>query len=150
MTSQDIPENLPNNHILAVLGSGENAARAAAKLKQDGFDHTFLFEGESLTETIDAKGEHANAFSKALKAVQGTLSEESDYLAQYEEEARRGNQVIAIEAKDRDRTEQARQVLDLYGARNIRLFGTLAVTDLSPATNPSARAADSPEPQSNA
>jgi hypothetical protein len=40
-------------------------------------------------------------------------------------------------------------VLVRHGARNVRYFGTLAVVDLTPATNPSARSADSPEPQSN-
>ena len=81
MTSQDIPGNLPHNHILGVLSGDDSAARAATKLKQDGIDQTFLFEGESLTETIDAKREHASAFSNALKVVLGHFSEESDYLA---------------------------------------------------------------------
>jgi hypothetical protein len=39
--------------------------------------------------------------------------------------------------------------MEKHGARNVRHFGTLAVADLTPESNPSARSQESPERQSN-
>ena len=135
--------------MFALLSSVSTAGDTVSDLAKHGFGHAQIFEGEALHNEIDAKGSDSGGVGKIVKAVQDHLSEEPNFLAQYEEEARRGNAVIAVHAGDRDRAEEVAEVLQRHGARNLRFFGTLAVSDLTPASNPSARSAESPEPQSN-
>jgi hypothetical protein len=94
---------------------------------------------------MDPKGEQAGPISSLFKAIQDHLSEEPNYLAQYQEEARSGNEVLALKVDSREHTEAVREILERHGARNIRFFGRLAVSDLTPASNPTPRSAESPE-----
>jgi hypothetical protein len=142
--SEDQKKRVPNNHVLAVL-SGEAAADVARKaLEREGYETTVVFRGDEVAETIDPKGEHSGPLGFIVKAVEDHLSEEQTYLAQYQEEARAGKEVVAVPVEDRDHADAARDVLERHGAQNIRYFGTLAVHDLTPETNPSTRAAESP------
>jgi hypothetical protein len=138
-------DQLPNNHVVGVL-SGEDAAQALrSDLEQAGFQGTHLFHGEDIARTVDAKGEHSGPLGAVVKAIQDHLSEEQNYLAQYQEEARAGHEVIAVKVAGREQAEDVRAVLERHGARNIRFFGRLAVADLSPDSNPTPRSAESPE-----
>jgi hypothetical protein len=51
--------------------------------------------------------------------------------------------VIAV-ASDPDEAAQAGEILESEGAVNVRFFGRLAVTDMSPGTNPSAPSDQTP------
>ena len=79
-----------------------------------------------------------NFITKALKSIPEALSEESDYLAQYQEAALNGRYIVAVKADNRERAEAAADILQRLGAHNARLFGGLMVTDLSGQNNPSA------------
>ncbi len=144
MTSYQTNENIPNNHVLAVL-SETGAQSAIEDLKRGGFDSIRLFRGESAAIEMDAKGGHSGPVGKVVKMVQEHLSEEPNFLAQYEEESRHGNVVLAVRLDDHDKMEAVKEILERHSARNIRYFGTMAVTDLSPLTNPSLRSSESPE-----
>ena len=50
-----------------------------------------------------------------------------------------------MHVKGQDEAEAAKEILERYSARNIRFFGKLAVTDLTPLSNPSSRSEESPE-----
>jgi hypothetical protein len=148
MSERHTDDDLPDNHVVAVI-SGEDAAKEAAKeLRAAGFGDTSLIEGDEATNAFDAKGERSGPIAKVIKAVQDHLSEEPNYLAQYQEEARSGHEIVAVKVDDHDQAETAKLILKRHGARNIRYFGKLAVTDLSPETNPTTRSADSPERRS--
>jgi len=145
MSQRHIDEQLPDDHVVAVIAGEDAAKQAASELHAAGFAETSLIEGDEATKIFDARGERSGALAKVVKAVQDHLSEEPNYLAQYQEEARSGNEIVAVKVDDHDQAETAKLILERHGARNIRYFGKLAVSDLSPGTNPTTRSADSPE-----
>jgi hypothetical protein len=145
MNEQRQQQSIPANHVLAVLTGAGATESIREDLQRAGYEQTVLFAGEEISGQVDPKGEHSGLIAKALRSVQDHLSEQPNYLAQYEEEARSGNLVIAVPVEDRDQAEDVRIILEQHGARNLRHFGTLAVTDLTPDSNPSTRSADSPE-----
>ena len=144
MQENTTTENLTNNHLVAVIDGEESARQAAQELLASGFQDPVVLSGEEGARQIDAMGEHSGVFARIFSLVENHLSEATNFMKQYEEEARNGKQVVAVEVPGREQAEPARQVLERNGARNIRFFGKLAVTDLSPNSNPSARAEDSP------
>ncbi|SRR6266545_1400586 len=147
MTShQKTDEGVPTNHVLAVLAP--NALESAlGDLERAGFGSYRPFSGEAAANEFDAKGEKSGPVGKLIKMLNKHLSEEPNYLAQYEEEAREGKVVLAVRIEHSEAAEEVRDLLERHGARNIRLFGTMAVTDLSPLSNPSLRSEESPEQQ---
>ncbi len=70
--------------------------------------------------------------SPAISAI------ETGYLDQYQEATRNGGVVLAVGADQGEEADRAREIMELEGAMNIRYFGKLAVTDMTPPTNPSA------------
>jgi hypothetical protein len=141
--------NIPNDHVVGVISGGVAAQTAQSELAAAGFGETEMLQGEEAAITFDAKGEHSNIVERLVKGVQEHFSEEPNYLAQYEEEARRGNTVVAVKVESRDEADAVKEILDRHGGRNIRYFGKLSVADLSPESNPSARSEESPEPSAN-
>jgi hypothetical protein len=146
MSKNTTNESLTNNHVVGVI-HGEESARQAAQELERRYPNPVVLSGEEGARQIDAKGEHGGVFSRIFSLVEDHLSESTNYLKQYEAEARNGNCVIAVEVANREEAEPVREVLERNGAHNIRFFGKLAVTDLSPETNPSIRSEDSPEKQ---
>jgi len=136
---------VPDNHVLAVLPSQNATKSAMSDLERNGFDENVVMRGETVAREVDAKGEKSGPIGKVVKALADHMSEQQNYLAQYEEEARNGNAVLAVHVKDPDQAEAAKEILERYSARNIRFFGKLAVTDLTPLSNPSSRSEESPE-----
>ena len=135
----------PRDHVFAVVPSRDAARTTLEALIQAGFTESIVFEGEEAANEVDAKGEKANPIEKVLKAIGDHLSEQPNYLSQYQEEARNGKVVIAVHVKDGDNAQRAAEILHKQGGQNIRYFGALAVADLSPISNPSSRSEESPE-----
>jgi hypothetical protein len=136
-------QNLANNHLVGVIDGPESARQAVQDLQRAGFGEPVVYSGEEGARQIDANGEHGSLFGRILSLVEDHLSEATNFMKQYEQEARDGKQVIALEVPSAEEAEGARVVLDRNGARNIRFFGKLAVTDLSPESNPSHRSPES-------
>jgi hypothetical protein len=147
MNEQQKQEHIPDNHVVAVINGDASAGPIGQSLEREGFDHNVLFRGNEIAENIDPKGEHAGPLTKVLKGIQEHLSEQPNYLAQYQEEARKGNVVIAVQVENREQADTVRGILERSGAQNIRFFGKFAVHDLTPDTNPSYRSEESPEVQ---
>jgi hypothetical protein len=110
---------VPTNHVVALVGGASTASSIASEMRDRGLDA------------------ESGLVARGLQKLFGPMSEQSNYLRQYEEAVRRGQTVIAVKAEGRYAVNLARQVLDRHGASDIRLFGQLAVTDLSPDSNPS-------------
>lgn len=140
---------LTSNHIVGVIDRGEEASLAAIELAQAGYTHPLVLTGEQGASQIDAKGEQGNLVKRLLASVQDHLSEATNYLRQYEEEARAGRHIVAVESPTREEAHQAQEILERHAAHNVRYFGTLAVADMTPESNPSFRSDDSPEPQAD-
>jgi hypothetical protein len=134
-----------DDHVVAVVTGSQASEQLARELERHGFEHTHLFRGDDVAEKIDPKGERSGPVQKVVKLVQDHLSEETDYLKQYEEEALAGNEVIAVHVDNGEQAEAVKSILERYGARNVRYFGKLAVTDLSLTSNPTARSDEVPE-----
>jgi hypothetical protein len=130
-------KNIPANNVMAVIDGKAAAFEALVELHKEGFTDAAVFEGEESTEQVEAKTEHTGPVETAVKAAGEHLSEESSYLAQYQEEARLGKQIISVPVANHDAAAQVQEALAKHGARNIRFFGRLAVTDLTPESNPS-------------
>jgi hypothetical protein len=138
-------EDLPRNYVLAVVDGQASATRAVADLATRGFAETLYLKGDEFQQAVGSNQEKTGNFvSKALKSIPEALSEESDYLAQYQAEAQKGRYIVAVKADNRDRAEAAADILKGLGARNARLFGSFQVTDLSAQANPSAASPAAP------
>lgn len=139
--------NLSNNHVVGVIDGEQAAQDAAQELIQAGYIEPIVLTGEEGAKQVDAKGENNHVFARILSAVHDHLSEATNYMRQYEEEARNGRYIVAVEAESREAAERAQEVLTRHGAENIRYFGKLAIADMTPETNPSLRSEESAEPQ---
>jgi hypothetical protein len=136
----------PRDHIFAVLPSPAAARTAIETLMHQGFTESIVFQGDDITHDVDPKGEKTgNPLEKVLKMICDHLSEQPNYLSQYQEEARNGNTVLAVRVEDNERVDHAKEILEQHGAHNIRYFGGMAVSDLTPLSNPSTRSEESPE-----
>ena len=135
----------PRDHVFAVVPSQDAARSTIEALMRAGFRESVVFEGEDVTNEVDPKGEKAGPVGKVLKAIGDHLSEQPNYLSQYQEEARNGKVVLAVHVDNGDLARRAAEVLQGQGGQNIRYFGALAVADLSPLSNPSVRSDESPE-----
>src|SRR5438046_885992 len=85
----------PRDHVFAVVPSRDAARATIEALIKDGFRESIVFEGEDVTREVDPKGEQAGPLEKVLKAIGDHLSEQPNYLSQYQEEARSGHVVLA-------------------------------------------------------
>ena len=141
----DQATKVPDNHVLAVLPSSGATESAMSELRRNGFSESEVLRGEAGAREVDAKGDASGPIGKVVKLFADHLSEEQNFLAQYEEEARSGNPVLAVRVKNEQEADAAKEILEHYSARNIRFFGKLAVHDLTPATNASSRSEGSPE-----
>ena len=123
---------IPSNHVVGVISSSKSVGDAKNKLKAAGFEEVVVMSH------VDKAGEGVNPISALMEMLAGQLSDETGYLDQYQEATNSGSLIIAVPV-DHDQVDQVREILELQGAANIRYFGRLAVTDLSPSTNPSAQ-----------
>lgn len=135
------PNDLPRNYVLAVADGRDSAATSIIELRRGGFHKTLELRGNELQEEVGATEDKTGSFvMRALKSIPEHLSEEPEFLAQYEEEAGKGRSIIAVKAANHDEAEAIADILRRTGARNARFFGALAVSDLSGQGNPSAQA----------
>jgi hypothetical protein len=147
MPTNTSDKNLTNNHVVAVINGAESASQAAKELAAAGYTNPVNLTGEEGARQIDAKGENSHVFARILSMVEDHLSEATNYMKQYEAEARDGKHILAVEVLEREHADGACEILVKNGATNVRFFGKMAITDLTPETNPSIRAEESPEPQ---
>jgi hypothetical protein len=127
---------IPDNHVLAVLTTSDEDA-IKRELHGAGFDDVNFLTQQGVEQEVDPGAERANPVARLIYLLINHLSEQRRYLEQYEEEARKGNRVVAVRVEDEAGSRAVAEVLARYGAVNIRFFGKLAVTDLTPQTNPS-------------
>jgi hypothetical protein len=136
--------HLPTNHVVAVIHGAHGTHEAARDLRDNGYPDMEVLSGEERTEIKDATREPPDPIRKFLQRFADHLSEEPAYLDQYGEEADRGGTIVAVRVESHDQAERVKEVLERHGGVNIRYFGRLAVSDLTPETNPSAPSDERP------
>jgi hypothetical protein len=129
---------IPANHVVGVVSGDTAVERAQEALKRAGFDEVLVMD------RIDATGEGVNPITSLVEKLAGHLSDQVGYIEQYKEQTDAGGTVLAVKVEDHDQAEQVRSTMETFGAVNIRFFGRLAVSDLTPETNPSAPSDERP------
>jgi hypothetical protein len=130
---------VPGNHVIGLVRGAATAAVLAEEMIERGLDAPILVSGERLTDKLEAE---TGLIERALQRLFSHLSEETSYLHQYEEAVRRGQTVVAVKAEGIDDVKLAKSILDKYGALDVRFFGRLVISDMTPAGDPSAASGD--------
>ena len=124
----------PGNRVLAILDAEEGANSATRSLEMAGlkWDEIKVYNRNEAVENIDATGERSGFLARLVKTF--AQGDENRYLKHYEEEARNGRQIVSVIVNDEAEAERVRDVLLEHNARDIRYFGQLTITDLTPPT----------------
>jgi hypothetical protein len=130
--------SLPTNHVIGIIHGAHAVDEASRDLSGSGYMDLEVFSGEQITEAKDANREPHNPVRKLIQRFADHLSEETAFLDQYREEAGHGGTILAVRVDSHRQAENVKQVLERHGGVNIRYFSRLAVSDLTPDTNPSA------------
>ena len=134
-------ETIPSNHVVALVKDGATASEVSHDLTRVGLEEAIIVTDPRVGERLEAE---SGLIARALGRLGNHLSEETSYLDQYEEAVRNGQTVVAVKATGDDEVKQAQTVLQKHGAMNIRFFGRLAVSDLTPDSNPSMGSDEAP------
>ena len=129
---------IPSNHVVGVLGGARSVDDTVSKLRKAGYEDVLVMN------RVEGVGEGTNPLSALIEKLAGHLTDETGYLDQYKEATENGATVIAV-GSGPDDAPQACEILESEGAVNVRFFGRLAVTDMSPGTNPSAPSDETPK-----
>ena len=123
---------IPTNHVVGVISGSHAVDDAIGRLHKAGYEDVLVMHH------VDAAGEGVNPLEALIERLGGHLSDETGFLDQYQEATDRGDTVLAVGAEQGEEADRVREIMELKGAVNIRYFGRLAVTDMTPSTNPSA------------
>jgi hypothetical protein len=129
---------IPANHVVGVVSGQDQANDAIKALNEAGFDDNMVMSH------VDAPGENTNPLSALVERLAGHLSEDVQFIEQYQEQTDQGRLIIAAKVEEPEDADRVREIMELNGAVNIRLFGRFAVSDLTPSTNPSGQSEESP------
>jgi hypothetical protein len=125
------PVQYPTNHVLAILDTQAQTARAVDALVHGGFleSEVDLTRGnEEADRLAGATGRRGlqNWFIRLTGSV-GLKNAETEMKEQYEQALRQGHAVIAVLAPTEERKEHAAQIIKGCGGRFINFFGQLNV-----------------------
>lgn len=134
-------EAIPANHVVALVRDSATASAVSAALTEHGLEAPLIVSNEMVGERLAAE---SGIVDRALQTLFGHLSEQGNYLAQYEEAARNGQTVVAVKANNDEEVQRASSILEKHGAVDVRFFGRLAVSDLTSDSNPSAASGEPP------
>lgn len=127
-------ETIPGNHVVALVKDEATGSEVAEELTSEGFERPTVVSDSRVGERLEAE---SGIVARVLQRFSNHLSEETRYLDQYEEAVRNGQTVVAVKAEGHNQVQRVNRVLQKHGATNVRYFGRLAVSDLSPDSNPS-------------
>jgi hypothetical protein len=119
----------PTGYVVAVL-EPQAVAGAVDALRAGPCapDEVRPFSGQEVLD-LAAGAERAQTPLQRLESA--LASDEGEAQTEYLDEARRGRSFLVVHAPDAGQTERVRQVLAAHGARQMRHYGRLVMTDLS-------------------
>lgn len=121
----------PKNYVLAAVNATDGAATVDALLSAGfGSNSVRLEPGAGVCRIRDAIYEQRTSLQRTAASVSRALTDEGLMSQEYFEEAEAGASLIAVLAPEPRLVTAAGRILATHGARRIRFYGDLAITDL--------------------
>ncbi len=126
----------PNNHLVAVLDTGEGASRAMQALMAGGFleSEIHLSSGEAAANALRADTGHSGLVDWAIRLAErlGLTDDDMEVKARYEQALRDGHTLLAVEAPSDARQARAVEILREHGAHTVNFIGRFSRTEIRP------------------
>jgi len=121
----------PKHYVLAAINATDAAAAVEALLSAGfGSNSVRLEESAGVLRIRAAIYEQRTPLQRAAASVSRTLTDEGLMSQDYFEEAEAGASLIAVLAPEPRLVTEAGRILASHGARRIRFYGDLTITDL--------------------
>ncbi len=121
----------PKNYVLAAIDLTDGAAAVKALLSAGfGGNSVRLEDGAGVRRIREAIYEQRTPLQRAAAAVSRALTDEGLMSQEYFEEAEAGASLIAVLAPEPRLVTEAGQILAAHGARRMRFYDDLCITDL--------------------
>jgi uncharacterized SAM-binding protein YcdF (DUF218 family) len=121
----------PKNYILAAINATDGAAAVKALLSAGFGSNSVRLEDSAGVRRIRAAiYEQRTPLQRAGANVSRALTDEGLMSQEYFEEAEAGASLIAVLAPEPRLVTEARRILASHGARRMRFYGDLTITDL--------------------
>jgi hypothetical protein len=121
----------PKNYILAAINATDGAAAVEALLSAGfGSNSVRLEDSAGVCRIRAAIYEQRTPLQRAAASVSRALTDEGLMSQEYFEEAEAGASLIAVLAPEPRLVTEARRILASHGARRMRFYGDLTITDL--------------------
>jgi hypothetical protein len=132
------PEQIryPVNHIVGIINTDTEAARAVKALRAGGFldSEVHVAAGQAEADALHAQSGRGGLADLAIRFAEflGISDDEMETKELYEQAMRDGRFVFVIDAPSEDRRNQAAKILREYGAHTVNYMGRLARTEIVP------------------
>ena len=126
---------IPGNRVVALLSDAQSGFAVRGALAAAGLEDATLVSGLGPGERLEIED---GSLVRMLHRL-SSPSRETRYLDSYEDAARNGQTVIVVKAIGHTEVRRAKEVLQKYGATDIRYFGRLAVSELATGSRTSGR-----------
>ncbi|HVH17232.1 MAG TPA: hypothetical protein VNF72_02925 [Myxococcota bacterium] len=132
------PERIkyPVNHIVGIINTDTEAARAVKALRAGGFldSEVHVAAGQAEADALHAQTGRTGLADLAIRFAEllGVSDDEMETKARYEQAMRDGRFVFVIDAPTEDRQHQAAKILSEHGAHTVNYMGRLARTEIIP------------------
>ena len=123
----------PTNRLLGVIDVPADATRAADALVGIAVapEEIVVLVGEEGRDRLGRLGQHPNAFSRIVRALQFTLMDQTPDFLVYEHALLDGRAVLAVRVTEREGMLEAAAVLERHGAHFLNYFGRLSTEEVS-------------------
>jgi hypothetical protein len=128
------------NHVVGVINTEEEAARAVEALAAGGFldSEIHVAAGQREADAMHARAGRAGPAGPAIRGAErlGVLDDEMEVKAHYEQALRDGHLLLLVEAPTEARRDRAAQILGEHGAHTMNYMGRFGRADLIPPPAP--------------
>jgi hypothetical protein len=122
----------PRDDVVAMIDDRESAERAVRALRDAGLpeDDVDLLDGPSVVEANRSFRQRRGRLQRLEAWLSSLFSDEAAYATAYVLEGERGHYLVIAHAAQPEVVERISQVLRAHGARDMRHYELLTVTDL--------------------
>jgi hypothetical protein len=123
----------PTNQLIGIIADAPYATAMIEALHVAGFaeDQVALLCGPEGARRLDVSGTAHGVLARLYRFIEGLGDMEHPHLTRYEQELLAGHCVIAVEARDHERREQARQIMQTHGGYFMNFYGRWHVEGLA-------------------
>ena len=122
----------PTHKLIGVIADAPHAKAAIEALTVAGFaeDRVGMLCGPEGARRLDVSGKEHGVLARLYRVIEGFGDMEHNHLKRYEQELLAGHCVMAVEARDQGRREQARQIIKTHDGYFINFYGRWHVEGL--------------------